>query len=612
MKRNLYLLIIIFFFIITFTAGAQIKDPNTYVLLTIGEPDSMDPGYAYDSHSGETLTFVYNNLIAYDGENIFKFIPILANAVPSKENGLITNGGKTYIFPIRKGVFFHNGNGLSPDDVEYTFERNILYDSVGGPYWMIIGALFDCQTLNEMVASKIGLPLTDLVNEDGSLKNQEYADRLIKFYHEDIDPAIEVKDDKVIFHLAKPFAPFLSLLSKYAYWSSIMDKQTCIEWGCWDGKADGWWKYYNQKKESSPLFDKTNGTGPFILTEWDRTQQKVVLKKNQQYWGEKAKLEQVIIWGVDEWNTRRAMFEAGDADQVYVPTQYIQQLENLKESQVYQEERITITNLQFNWTINKTSPFLGSAQLDGNGIPPDFFSDENCRRAFCYAFDYEAMINDVLQGYGKRIASVLPSDLLGYNDQLPRYEYDLIKAKEEFQKAWDGKVWDKGFQVTLAYDTGNEVFQTACEILKENIESLNPQFKIGIQGIQWPSFLDSFKLGQLPAIVISWIADYPDPHNLIFSHYHSNGAIGGAQGEGFAEFAKNNLNQQIDAALSETNPEVRKKLYENIQIDAYEHALGIPLFQPVEIHLMKNWVKDWVFNPIQCGEANYDTIYKKE
>jgi peptide/nickel transport system substrate-binding protein len=46
---------------------------------------------------------------------------------------------------------------------------------------------------------------------------------------------------------------------------------------------------------------------------------------------------------------------------------------------------------------------------------------------------------------------------------------------------------------------------------------------------------------QLPAIVVSWIADYPDPHNLIFSHYHSNGAIGRAQGEGFAEFAMINL-----------------------------------------------------------------------
>ncbi len=68
------------------------------------------------------------------------------------------------------------------------------------------------------------------------------------------------------------------------------------------------------------------------------------------------------------------MFEARDADQVYIPTQYIQQLENLKGSQIYQEERITVTNLQFNWTINKTSLFLGSSQLDGNGIPPLTFS----------------------------------------------------------------------------------------------------------------------------------------------------------------------------------------------------------------------------------------------
>ena len=99
MKKNFYLLIIIFCLITTFTTNAQIKDPNTYVLLTIGEPDSLDPGYAYDSHSGEVLTFVYNNLIAYEGENIFKFIPILATAVPSKENGLKPTTGKNLYNP---------------------------------------------------------------------------------------------------------------------------------------------------------------------------------------------------------------------------------------------------------------------------------------------------------------------------------------------------------------------------------------------------------------------------------------------------------------------------------------------------------------------------------
>ena len=27
---------------------------------------------------------------------------------------------------------------------------------------------------------------------------------------------------------------------------------------------------------------------------------------------------------------------------------------------------------------------------------------------------------------------------------LPKFEFDLAKAEEEFKKAWDGKVWENG------------------------------------------------------------------------------------------------------------------------------------------------------------------------
>jgi len=49
---------------------------------------------------------------------------------------------KTYIFPIRKGVKFHNGNPLTPEDVKYSFERGLLYDPDGGPMWMLWYAIF--------------------------------------------------------------------------------------------------------------------------------------------------------------------------------------------------------------------------------------------------------------------------------------------------------------------------------------------------------------------------------------------------------------------------------------------------------------------------------------
>ena len=612
MKKIIILTLWLVFVLGVAVAFAEIKNPDTYVYLSIGEADTLDPGYAYDSASGEILTYVYENLIAYDGANMQAFIPVLATEVPTVENGLIQNNATTYVFPIRPGVKFHNGNDLTPEDVEYSFERNILFDPANGPQWMIIEALFNFQTLDDLVADKVGTPLTEMVDENGNLIHPDDAAKLIEFYQQVIDPVIEVQNGSVVFHLVRPFAPFLYIFPKHAYWSSILDKETCVEWGCWDGNADGWWKYYNVKKESSPLYDKANGTGPFKMTEWDRTQQKTNLDRFDDYWGEKAKIARVIDWGIDEWSTRRAMLEAGDADQIYMPTQYLDQIKDMKDVKIEKGERITVTAFHFNWTVDKTSDFLGSGTLDGNGIPPDFFSDIHCRRAFSYAFDYDTLIEQVLLGYGKRLPSVIPSGMLGYNPNLPMFEFDLAKAEEEFKKAWDGKVWENGFKLTLLFNTGNDVRQTACEMFKENIESLNPKFKIEVQGVQWPNYLDAYKSGKLPAFVIGWIADYPDPHNFIFTYFHSNGVYGGPQGEAYIKFAQENLDPKIEAAIAETDAAKRQTMYEEIQKIAYENALGISFYQPIELYPMRTWVKGWEFNPMQSGETNYNGVYKAE
>ncbi|HQE25175.1 MAG TPA: ABC transporter substrate-binding protein, partial [Candidatus Atribacteria bacterium] len=114
------------------TSFAEVKNPDTYIHLGIGEPDTLDPHYAYDTASGEALGMVYDNLIAYKGESVTEFVPRLSLEVPSAENGLIKDDGKTYVFPIREGVKFHNGSDLTPEDVEYSFERGILTDPYAG------------------------------------------------------------------------------------------------------------------------------------------------------------------------------------------------------------------------------------------------------------------------------------------------------------------------------------------------------------------------------------------------------------------------------------------------------------------------------------------------
>ncbi|HPT63361.1 MAG TPA: ABC transporter substrate-binding protein, partial [Candidatus Atribacteria bacterium] len=82
--------------------------------------------------------------------------------------------------------------------------------------------------------------------------------------------------------------------------------------------------------------------------------------------------------------------------------------------------------------------------------------------------------------------------------------------------------------------------------------------------------------------------------------------------QAFIDFARENLDSLVEKAIAETDEAERQKLYEEIQTIAYEDALGITLYQPLEIYPMRDWVKGWEFNPMRSGEVNWEGVYKEE
>jgi ABC-type transport system substrate-binding protein len=146
------------------TPRPEVKNPDTYVVVAIGDfIDTLDPAAAYDTGSGSIIFNIYETLIFFDGPHPDKFVPWLATAVPSLENGLIRDGGRTYVFPIRQGVKFHygpvkdaNGNEipgsgiLTPEDVEYSFERGMLQDRAGGPQWLLLEPLLGVSSILDL------------------------------------------------------------------------------------------------------------------------------------------------------------------------------------------------------------------------------------------------------------------------------------------------------------------------------------------------------------------------------------------------------------------------------------------------------------------------------
>jgi len=101
-------------------ASAEVKNPDTFVMADYRTVQTIDPAASYDVAGSMRIWNLYETLIFFDGSSTEKYVPLLASEVPTVENGGISVDGKTYTFKIRKGVKFHAGGELTPEDVVYS------------------------------------------------------------------------------------------------------------------------------------------------------------------------------------------------------------------------------------------------------------------------------------------------------------------------------------------------------------------------------------------------------------------------------------------------------------------------------------------------------------
>lgn len=148
---------------------------------------------------------------------------------------------------------------------------------------------------------------------------------------DNIDKSVTVDGQWVTLNLAKPYPPFMAILAQS--WASIIDKEWAVEQGAWPGTEETWKEYNNP--DTPVLQEGMNGTGPYKFDRWEQGDQ-VVLKSNEDYWGDAPSIETVKIRLVEEWSTRKSTFLAGDSDITYVPRQYSSEIEGEEGITVYE------------------------------------------------------------------------------------------------------------------------------------------------------------------------------------------------------------------------------------------------------------------------------------
>lgn len=424
--------------------------------------------------------------------------------------------------------------------------------------------------------------------------------------YKDIDKAIEVDGDYVVFNLNQAFPPFPGVLA--GRWASIVSKQFAIENGGWNGTEATWKQFNNPAEGEETLYDMEDGTGPYKLDRWEKGVEFVVSRFDD-YWGPAPPLRRGIYKVVDEWSTRKLMLIQGDADCIEVPEVHYTEMDKEADLQVYKKlPALTIHGINFNQKVTaKDNPAVYSGKLDGEGMPADFFSDKNARLGFIYAWDNKTFIKEALSGEGMDPVTPVPFGLPFKNENLKGYPFDMAKAEEYLKKAWGGQVWEKGFKVDFLYNSGNSVREVGMKMLAENLMSINPKFKITVRAVEWAVYVDMNRNRQMPIFFIGWAPDYPDPDNYVFPYQHSEGTYAGRAGY---------LNEEVDRLIGEgaveLDPAKREKIYYRLQELWIEDAVGIMTHQPLRRRYYKNWVKGDFFNPMQSHEFDILASFDKK
>lgn len=559
--------------------GQAVKNPDTFIQVSFGDWDTFDYAWAYDTSSHSVIFNVYEPLIFYDGGRTDRFVPGLATTVPSVQNGLVSPDGRTYTFPIRDGVKFHDGTPMTAEDAAYSLRRFLLVDRDGGPSSLLLEPI---------------LGMTKTRDDKGNL--------MLKF--SDLERAVQVKGKSVVVTLKEPFGPFLSIM---ALWSSVVPKKWAAANGDWDGTAATMARYNNLKKESSAFFEKANGTGPFKLDRWDRAGKQVILVRNDGYWRTPARLSRIVFRSVDETATRILMLKAGDADSIAISRREQPQVEGDPNNIRVIDNLPWLRIDAFFFTVDidtRGNPDVGSGRLDGAGIPANFFSDVRVRRGFAYAFDYVTFLQDAFRNQGTLPKGVIPPGMLGFDAKREYFTFNREKAIAEFREAWGGQVWERGFRLTVLYNTGNVVREVGARVLKDGVEALNPKFRVDVRGITWASYLAAMNDSKLPVFWIGWVADYPDPHNFAFHFLHSDGTFPKSQ-----RFKNEELDRLVMQAIKETNKEKRQQLYLQINQKFFELAPSVSPVHQVVFRVQRAWVRGWYNNPVFPGTYYY-TIFK--
>ena len=514
------------------TEGGTDGEPQsggTLVFGSAGEIGSLDPAQTSDGESFRLLQQIYEPLVDLVPGTVDELEGILAESWTGEPSETV------YVFTLKEGVAFHDGEPFNAEAVKFNFDRwqNLPTEYQDNAYYY--GAV---------------------MNGFGAENNIESVEATGEY-----EVTITLKQPSPTFLYGIALTPF-SIVSPAVLEATNADDPTA---GTFATEV------------------VQGGTGPFILEEWI-PQESATLVRNEDYHGEHpAYLDRLIIRPIPDPAARLQALQGGS----------IQGFDLINPS-----DRSSVDGVDGYQLINRSSYNTFYLGLNPTAEEDSPLQEQAVRQAVAHAIDRAALIEAFYGGGGSEADFFLPPTSGWYDAvgaDVPVYEYDQDTARELLEGAGFGpdnpptvNFWYPT-EVTRPYMPDASGLHQAITTMLEDVG-----FVVNSGSAIWGTeYLPASAASSYEMFFLGWTGDYDDPSNWYGVHFgFSQGEPPGrfsCEAEGLEE-----AEQAADAVLDETE---RGAAWNEVAKIVHEYVCFITLVHGDTGVALTDAVQGYVANP---------------
>ena len=299
------------------------------------------------------------------------------------------------------------------------------------------------------------------------------------------------------------------------------------------------------------------GTGAYKFVEWvpgDR----IVLERNDDYWGEKPKYQSVLIKPIKSGPSRVAALLAGDVDFIdNVPTVDIGHLRKESELTVMDSISNRVIYLHLDHA-RDNSPFV---RANGGGEIKNPLKDLRVRTAISMAINRDAIVKHVMEGIAIKAGQLLPDGFFGVSPNLQPVAYDPEGAKKLLAEAG----YPDGFELTIhgpndRYINDTKICEAVAQMLtrvgiKTQVETMPKAiyFKRASRG-------GPDKTPEFSFILVGWGAGTGEASSPLKSLLHTYDASKGFGASNRGRYSNPEVDALVEEALATVDEAARQDL----------------------------------------------------